>query len=130
MTEIQKPPDVEGFWKTLGRWIFASLFIAGGIGHFVATGFYLKLMPDYLPWHTFLVLLSGVFEIGLGILLFIPKTKRLAGWGLALLLIAVFPANVHMYLNQEMFDLPSWALLLRLPLQGVLIAWALVYTKR
>lgn len=117
-------------WKGVGRWAFAALFIAGGIGHFVATDFYLKLMPPYIPWHRFLVLLSGVFEIALGVSLLIPRFTRLAAWGLILLLIAVFPANIHVYRHPEMFHLPPLVHLLRLPLQGVLIAWAWVYTKR
>jgi uncharacterized membrane protein len=109
--------------------LFAALFVAGGVGHFVATDVYLKMMPPYLPWPRLLVLLSGVFEIALGILLLIPKTSRFAAWGLIALLIAVFPANLHIYQNQQSFPLPPILHLLRLPLQGLLIFWAYAYTR-
>ncbi len=112
-----------------GKWAFATLFIMGGFGHFVATGFYMKMMPPYLPYPRGLVLLSGVLEVALGVLLLVPTTSTLAAWGLIALLVAVFPANVFMYQHPEKFGLSPTLPLLRLPLQGVLIFWAYVYTK-
>jgi uncharacterized membrane protein len=114
----------------IGKWIFAGLFVVGGIGHFVVPDVYVKIMPSYLPYHRALVLLSGVFEVALGVLLLVPKTSRPAAWGLIALLIAVFPANVYMYQHQEKFAFSPTLLLWRLPLQGVLILWAYAYTKR
>ena len=100
------------------------LFVAAGINHFVSPGAYLKIMPEYLPWPLALVYISGFFEVAGGIGIAIPRLRRAAGWGLVGLLVAVFPANIHMALNPEQFAfIPSWALLARLPLQGVLIAW-------
>jgi len=117
-------------WKHAGRWAFAALFITGGIGHFVATDFYLRIMPPYLPYPRALVLLSGLCEVALGVLLLIPGTTRLAAWGLIALLVAVFPANLSMYQHPDRFALPPNLLLLRLPLQGLLILWAYAYTRR
>ena len=120
-------------WTALtlvGKWAFAALFVAGGVGHFVKTDVYMKIMPPYLPYHRALVLLSGVFEVALGILLLVPTTSRLAAWGLIALLVAVFPANVYMYQHPDKFGLSPTLLLLRLPLQGVLILWAYAYTSR
>ena len=116
--------------KPVGKWALAALFVIAGVGHFVATDFYLRIMPPYLPWHRPLVLLSGVIEITLGVLLLVPKTSTFAAWGLIALLIAVFPANIHLYLHQEIWPLPPIVHLLRLPLQAVLILWAYVYTRR
>jgi uncharacterized membrane protein len=120
-------------WTTLalvGKWAFAALFVAGGVGHFVATDVYMRIMPPYLPYHRALVLLSGIFEAVLGILLLVPTTTRPAAWGLIALLVAVFPANVYMFQHPERFPLPPTLLLLRLPLQVVLILWAYAYTRR
>jgi uncharacterized membrane protein len=114
----------------IGKWAFAALFIVSGIGHFVATDFYMKMMPPYLGLHRALVLLSGLIEIVLGIMLVAPRTSRLAAWGLVALLIAVLPANLHVYRHQELLRLPPIVHLLRLPLQGLLILWALAYTRR
>ena len=113
----------------LGRGVFAFAFIAAGITHFVMPGFYLKIMPPYIPFHQFCVAFSGLIEVLLGILLLIPRTRKLAGWGLIALLIAVFPANIYVYQHQDEFPLPAFVHLLRLPLQGVLIAWAYVYAR-
>jgi uncharacterized membrane protein len=71
-----------------------------------------------------------LFEVAPGILVLIPKYTAPAAWGLIALLIAVFPANLHMALNAELYpSLSPIALWLRLPLQGVLIAWAYWYTR-
>jgi uncharacterized membrane protein len=111
------------------RWLLAALFVAAGIAHWVRPGVYLKIMPPYLPWPRALVYVSGVAEIALGALLLVPRTTHLAAWGLIALLIAVFPANVHMALHPELYPRISPVLLwLRLPLQGVLIAWVYAYT--
>ena len=101
-----------------------------GVSHFLRPDFYARMVPPYLPWPLGLVYLSGVCEIALGILLLVPKTTWLAAWGVVFLLFAVFPANVHMALNPDLFpEFNSTFLLLRLPLQGVLIAWAYWLTR-
>ena len=122
--------DRRTLWYLVGKRTFAALFIIAGIGHFVATDFFLKIMPPYLPLHLPIVLVSRVIEILLGILLLVPRYSRLAAWGIIALLIAVFPANIHVYQHQELFPLPSFVHLLRLPLQGVLILSAFAYTRR
>ncbi len=107
-----------------------AVYMAAGAGHFVATRTYERLMPDYLPAHHELVLLSGVAEIagGLGVLL--PQTRRPAAWGLVLLLVAVFPANLWMVQHPERFPgVPLWVMWLRLPLQVPLVWWAWRYTR-
>jgi len=87
-------------------------------------------MPPYLPLHLELVYLSGFIEIALGVLLLVPRFSRFAAWGIIALLVAVFPANIHLYQHQEIFPLPPIVHLLRLPLQGVFFLWAFWHTKR
>lgn len=100
-----------------------------GLYHFINPAFYLRMMPPYLPWHLFLIYLSGFFEVALGALLLVPKYTRLAAWGLIALRIAVFPANIHMALNPQLFpDIPPVALWLRLPLQALFILWSYWFT--
>lgn len=113
-----------------GKLLFATLFVVAGFAHFRATGFFMRIMPPYLPHHRELVLVSGVFEILLGVALLIPATSRAAAWGLVALLIAVFPANIHLYQHRDQFPLPFAVHLLRLPAQGLLIWWAYAYTRR
>lgn len=103
--------------------------IGAGTMHFVNPGFFLKIMPPYLPMHEELVLVSGVFEVVLGVLLLIPRCSRLASWGIVALLIAVFPANVYLYQHQDILPASPIMHLLRLPLQGVFIVWAFWHTR-
>jgi uncharacterized membrane protein len=109
------------------RWLLTVAMVGAGLLHFVNPAPYVAMMPAALPAHLALVYLSGVAEIAGGLGLILPATRRLAGWGLVALLLAVLPANVNMAINQLPLGdtvVPTWALWARLPLQGVLIAWA------
>ena len=117
-------------FKLAAKVIFALFFIAAGVNHFINPPFYLKIMPPYLPWHYEFVILSGIAEVVLGIALLVPKASRLAAWGIIALLIAVFPANLHMTMHPELYpEIPVIALWIRLPIQGLLILWAFWYTR-
>ena len=117
--------------KLILRIVFAVFFVGAGVNHFLRTGFYLRMMPTYVPMHLTMVQISGVAEIVLGVLLLVPQTTAMAAWGLIALLVAVFPANVQMALHPATFpEFQPTALWLRLPLQVVMIAWAFWYTRR
>jgi len=116
--------------KLISKYLLAVFFIVGGLNHFLNPPFYLKIMPPYLPWHLFLVYLSGIFEIAFGILLMVARYSRYGAWGIIALLIAVFPANIHMAIHPALYpEISPIALWLRLPLQGVLILWAYWHTR-
>jgi uncharacterized membrane protein len=116
--------------KLAFRYLLAIFFVLAGANHFINAGFYLQMMPPYLPWHLFLVYLSGICEIVLGIMVLIPGLTSIAGWGLIALLIAVFPANIHMALHPDLFpNIIPVALWIRLPFQAVFIAWAYWSTR-
>jgi len=94
--------------------------------HFVAPRAYERIMPPYLPMHRELVYLSGTLEIAGGLGLIHERTRRGAGIGLVLLLLAVWPANVQMLLDARRTGKPRWWVALlwaRLPLQVLLMAW-------
>lgn len=113
-----------------GRWAFALLFLLAGVTHFLQPAIFVAIVPPYLPWPGALVSISGAAEIVLGALLLVRRWSSFAGWGLIALLIAVFPANVHMAVNAERYSsIPAWVLWLRLPLQGVLIAIAYAFAR-
>lgn len=108
----------------------AILYVAAGLNHFWHPDFYLQIMPPWLPSHHFLVAISGVFEVSFGLLLLFSPTRRIAAWGIILLLVAIFPANVQMMINYWNASNPDlWISILRLPLQLLLIWWAYTYTK-
>jgi uncharacterized membrane protein len=98
-----------------------------GIMHFVIPRVYQSIVPDYLPAHRALVYASGVAEIAGGAAVLQRRTRRMGSWWSIGTLIAVFPANVHMAWHAERYRrVPGGrpALIARLPLQAVLIAWA------
>jgi len=100
-------------------------FLLGGVAHFALTDAEMRIVPPAIPWPRAAVLVSGVFELlgAMGIL--IPATRRAAGIGLFLLTIAVTPANVYMLQHADLFGVPRWALIARLPFQVVLLAMIL-----
>jgi uncharacterized membrane protein len=103
------------------------MFAAAGILHFVRPRVYEAIMPDYLPAHRALVYASGVAELAGGLGVLHPRTRRYGSWWSIATLVGVFPANLHMALHPERYrTIPGGrpALLLRLPLQAGLIAWA------
>jgi uncharacterized membrane protein len=105
------------------QWSVGLFFIVAGANHFVNPKPYLSIMPSYLPAHAALVQISGVAEILGGIGVFPARTRRFAAWGLILLLVSVFPANLNSALHGIPGSLPGWVLWCRLPLQPVLIWW-------
>jgi uncharacterized membrane protein len=116
--------------KAVSKYVLGILYILAGVNHFLSPNLYLQIMPPYLHWHLFLVYLSGVFEILFGALVLIPRWTKVGAWGIILVLVAVFPANLHMALNAEDFSfIPAFFLWLRLPFQVVLIAWAYWHTR-
>lgn len=111
----------------IGLVIVFLWFLIGGIAHFVATATEMRIVPPYIPWPRATVLVSGVFELLGALGLLHPSTRRAAGVGLFALTMAVTPAHIYMLRRSDLFDVPYWALVLRLPLQAallVLIAWS------
>jgi uncharacterized membrane protein len=109
------------------RWLLAIAMVGIGVLHFVDAQAFVAIMPPWIPWHLAMVYISGFFEIAGGVGLLIPQTRRAAGWGLIALYIAVFPANLHMAINDVPLNgehLPPAMLWGRLPFQLVFIALA------
>lgn len=110
-------------------YLMAVIYIIAGLNHFRNPRLYVKIIPPYLPNPKALNTISGLAEIILGIALMVPNLTNSAAWGVIALLIAVFPTHIYMYQNPKArMGLPLWALILRMPLQLVLIFWAYQYT--
>jgi uncharacterized membrane protein len=113
------------------RAVLGVTFLTTGVLHFLRPRVFEAIVPDYLPAHRELVYASGVAEIVGGAGVLYGKTSRPAGWWLIATLLAVFPANVEMAVHAERFkQFPEPLLWARLPLQGVLIAWAWLSAAR
>ena len=120
--------------KSISIYVMSILYIYVGINHFIDTKSFLIIIPPYLQTIGLeLIYLSGFFEIILGILLIIPKYRKIASYGIILLLIAVYPANIYLAFNEEPQNLmgissfmASWV---RLPLQFIFIGLAYWHSK-
>ena len=127
-------PDRFARPRDWSRRVLAAGFIGAGALHFIVPGVYEAVMPSYLPLHRELVLVSGLLEIigGLGLVAPSSGVRRAAGWGLAVLLVLIFPANIHMAVNEVQVagvrtgSLGWW---FRLPFQPLLIWWVLWSTR-
>ena len=116
--------------KLITIYIMSYFYIQIGIKHFTDPNWFMQIMPPYLPYHLQLVYLSGFFEIILGILLIFKKTRYIAGWGLILLLIAVFPANIYLaQTNGAAMGISPEIAWGRLPIQAIFIALAYWHSK-
>ncbi len=124
--------------RNLLRWVLTCFMVSIGVLHFTHGPVFASIVPPALPSPLLLVYMSGVIEIGLGVMLAFERTRVMAGWLLIALFVAVFPANVYMALHPdlELVGKPAWlpspsplAAWLRLPFQGVLIYWAWLYTR-
>jgi uncharacterized membrane protein len=113
--------------------LVAAVFGAAGVAHFLVPAFFEAIVPPWLPAPRALVYWSGVAEVAGALGVLHPRTRALAGWGLLALLIAVFPANVHMLRDAIDVGASRWwiaALAVRLPVQGLLLWWVWRATVR
>ena len=117
----------------ISLWIYGLLYILAGINHFISTSSYYTIMPKWLPAHGFLIYLSGVIEVVLGIMLLFSRTKKLAALLIIVMLIAFIPAHIYMiqiapFLLGKFLITPliAWV---RLPFQAILIGWTWYYYR-
>ena len=114
-------PTIETY-RRIGLVVVFLWFLFGGVAHFALTEAEMRIVPPAMPWPRAAVLISGVCELLGAVGILIPVTRRAAGVGLFLLTIAVTPANVYMLQHAELFNVPRWVLIARLPFQAALLA--------
>ncbi len=108
------------------------LYVTVGIKHFTNTDFFVTIVPPIINWKKEAVLISGFIEVILGVLLLFNQTRKLAAWGIILLLITVFPANIYLYISEvarEMISISKDQALFRMPFQIPLMIIAYWHSK-
>ena len=113
--------------------LMSIFYVRIGVHHFLDPEYFLNIMPPFLPYHLELVYISGFFEIVLGLLLIFPKYRFYASWGLIILLIAVFPANIYLAqseIAQQGLDVSKEVAIWRLPFQALFIGLAYWHSKK
>lgn len=109
-------------------YVMPLLYIIAGIMHFIKPKVYLRIMPRYLPNHKFLVYVSGIAEIVLGIAICIPKFRVMAVYGIISMLVVFLLVHFYMLSSEKASaGIPKWILILRIPLQFGLMYWAWWY---
>ena len=110
--------------------VMGVFYISIGVSHFTSPIWYVQIVPPYLPYKLELVYISGLFEILFGGMLLFKKTRFLACWGLILLLIAVYPANIYLAQTNgaamNTTPLIAWG---RLPVQFIFVGLAYWHSK-
>lgn len=114
----------------LSRAALAAFFTFTGTMHFLRPRFFEAIVPPAIAARKHeIVAVSGAAEIAGAALVLPPRSRPLGRWWLLALLVAVFPANIHMAVNPEQIDgldlrrVPRWALWARLPLQPLAMLW-------
>ena len=125
--------EIDISFKFITIVLMSLFYINVGIQHFVDPNWFVQIMPPYLPLHYEAVYLSGFFEILFGLMLLYNKTRYIAAWGLILLLIAVYPANIYLAFNkipQEAIGISAFAASwVRLPIQFIFLGLAYWHSK-
>lgn len=106
----------------------AIIYIIAGFMHFIKPRIYMRIMPKYLPNHKMLVYLSGFAEIVLGLGICFTSTKVIAVYGIILMLLIFLLVHFYMLSGEKASaGIPKWILILRIPLQFLLMYWAYLY---
>ena len=116
--------------KALSIYLMSVFYIWVGVDHFRRPEWYEQIVPPFLPLKYELVLISGFFEMILGFMLLLPRARYIAGNGLILLLILVFPANIYLaYTNGAALGTSPIIAWVRLPIQFIFIGLAYIHSK-
>ncbi len=108
------------------------LYVTVGLKHFTNIDFFVTIVPPIINWKKEAVLISGFIEVILGVLLLFNHTRKLAAWGIILLLIAVFPANIYLYISEiarETLGISKDQAFFRMPFQIPLMIIAYWHSK-
>ncbi|WP_444957125.1 DoxX family protein [Microbulbifer sp. ZKSA002] len=113
--------------KKYAYWGLGITFIFFCVGHFVKTEGMVEMLPSGVPFRLAIIYLTGLIELLIGIALFVPRYQLHAAWLAIVVFVIFFPANIYAALNGIGLGGHQWGpvyLLLRAPLQIILIAWA------
>ncbi len=120
------------YLKLITIYFMSIAYAYVGVRHFIDPDFFLAIMPNYLTFHLEFVYLSGIAEVVLGLMLLSKKTRKTGSIGLIILLILVFPANIHLVqseLSQSILGVTKSQSIYRLPFQGLFILIAYWHSK-
>jgi uncharacterized membrane protein len=119
--------------KSISLAILVTGYLVAGANHFIHPQGYIQIIPSYLPFPVLLNNMAGFFEILFGLLLIRPKTRKVASWGIIMMLVAFLPVHVTMLVHSPLRVGSLWVTptiaWIRLLLQPVLMLWAWWHKK-
>ena len=113
--------------KKYACWGLGIAFIFFSVGHFVKTDGMVDMLPSWIPLRLEIIYATGVLELAIGVSLFISHLQIKAALTAIIVFVLFFPANIYAALNGVGLGGHQWGpvyLLVRTPLQLILIAWA------
>lgn len=112
-----------------GKIAISAMLFFTAVGHFAFTQGMTMMLPDFIPYKTETVYLTGIIEIVAAIGLFIPNFRVITAWLLIAFFILILPANIYAsvkYVDYQKgtFDGNGLSYLwFRIPLQIIFIIW-------
>lgn len=125
LPRLRRWPGGPAAWEKAAGALGLGLVLAGG-AHFVRPEMFLPMVPPFLPSPELIVLVSGIVELGVGVALLVPRTRRMAGWVAALLFVAIWPGSIYTAISGNYppgfptTPLYHWA---RIPFHALYVAW-------
>tara|TARA_B100001778_G_scaffold152437_1_gene125076 strand:+ start:2314 stop:2778 length:465 start_codon:yes stop_codon:yes gene_type:complete len=119
-------------YKALTILTMSFMYTYIGIKHFINPQYFLNITPPQIPYKLFVVYFTGLLEILGGLLLLIPKTRKIGAYMIIFLLIIVFPANIYLYVSdipQQLLGISKTQALIRMPFQIPLLLLAYWHSK-
>ena len=114
--------------QTWDFYLMSAMYGFAGLMHFIKPKVYVKVMPDFMPRPKLLVYLSGIAEIVLGVALLFSNLKNWAIIGIVAMLAVFMIVHINMLRGgKHSAGVPMWILILRIPIQAVLVWWAFQY---
>lgn len=119
-----------------GRMAMSIMLVFTGVAHFIYPEGMVLMLPDFIPFKTEMIYLTGVVEIAGAIGLLIPKIQKLSSWLLIVFFILILPANIHAAIKHVSLKTADFSgsgteyLWFRIPLQVLFIAWVYYFGIR
>jgi len=123
-------------YKLAGRIALAVMLLFTSMGHFVFTEGMTIMLPDFVPFRTELVYLTGIIEILAAVGMFIPRLRRITGILLMFFFVLVLPSNIYAAVKHVNYETGTFDgqgisyLWFRIPFQVLLIWWTYFFVMK
>ena len=110
------------------RWLLIAAYLFAGVAHLRTPSFFMRIVPEWVPYPLQVVLFTGVCELAGAIGLMVPRLRWIAGVMLGIYAVCVFPANIKHALDYARFGHGAIGWLYHVPrmfLQPVIVWWSL-----